>query len=838
MQKVIQRTTLARNQAARKARILKEKQQRLDVVKFFRERDEFQRHQIDTHKAAVKARHEDWYKGPLAPQRDSGLTAGKYGALDPQDTILPRIPKHLRRQFINIAPGDRVVLLTGPDQGKICEVNSVDVESESLTVNDRNQADYRVPGYAKDENTGDVIVNPVPIPIDDVRLVCTLEDNGHQYEVVAKHVHGGGPFLSRSNTSTPRHTRYISGENIRIPWPEENKVDKLTDEDGDTSRKEVEYETWTPSLSLMPFKASIMDELRNKYSKYRTRHDPAWVEAKKLEDLREEFLKSRKLLTPAGEYKAKLAEQKAAIRQSRKDENGNYIMDQATSDFIAQFITNYTTLVLVTPAKASIMAFAAINNSSRSSSTIPIVNQQPPVAVNYAVIDNAFAADSSLRKRVYDAITASPQHGALFHDIAQYTSRLLQQSQPLQQRQLAKAISDEPAIKKRKLEGNNGIGGPAPSATSVHDLKVDSPLQFYVQDISFAVPQRKKLTLEMTAAGGYLRARNQTSKEIEFGIPVKDIQHVLCLPVPEKAQRQTNFCIIPRYGDGVTPVPDGASIPDQMVFTFADGPAKAAFTGAGQRVESDENGEALLRGWLNNAIGHTKVIRPDDREFVSATPEAHRKGEKAYHVKAHRGSKDGYLFFLSTGILFGFKKPLVFFSFENIESVSYTSVLQRTFNLNITTRVDEEQEPQEVEFSMIDQADYAGIDAYIKNHQLQDASLAEARRAKKYNVNGGKAAGADGEQNGEGATATEGEEEETELQKAQRELEDQEDEEEEDYDPGSEGDSDGSGSSSEEEDEDEDGGGDDDEEDEEDEDGDIDLVKQELGSEAEHVDED
>lgn len=197
----------------------------------------------------------------------------------------------------------------------------------------------------------------------------------------------------------------------------------------------------------------------------------------------------------------------------------------------------------------------------------------------------------------------------------------------------------------------------------------------------------------------------------------------------------------------------------------------------------------------------------------------------------------GYLFFLSTGILFGFKKPLVFFSFDNIESVSYTSVLQRTFNLNITTRVDEEQEPQEFEFSMIDQADYAGIDAYIKNHQLQDASLAEARRAKKYNVNGGKAAGADGEQNGEGITAAE-REEESELQKAQRELEDQEDEDEEDYDPGSEGDSEGSGSSSEEDDEDEDGGGDDDEEDEEeDEDGDIDLVKQELGSEVEDVDE-
>jgi hypothetical protein len=36
-----------------------------------------------------------------------------------------------------------------------------------------------------------------------------------------------------------------------------------------------------------------------------------------------------------------------------------------------------------------------------------------------------------------------------------------------------------------------------------------------------------------------------------------------------------------------------------------------------------------------------KVTYPDEAEFVSATPESHRKGEKAYHVKAFRGSKDG-----------------------------------------------------------------------------------------------------------------------------------------------------------------------------------------------------
>lgn len=179
--------------------------------------------------------------------------------------------------------------------------------------------------------------------------------------------------------------------------------------------------------------------------------------------------------------------------------------------------------------------------------------------------------------------------------------------------------------------------------------------------------------------------------------------------------------------------------------------------------------------------------------------------------------------------MFGFKKPLVFFAFENIDSISYTSVLQRTFNLNIMARSSANDEPQEFELSMIDQADFSGIDTYIKTHGLQDASLAEARRAKRYNINGkteeAPAAGAEGE----------GGEEESELQKAQRELEDQEEEDEEDYDPGSDDDTDGSGSSSDEDDDDDD---DEDEDDDGEENGGNDLVAAELGSEAEDVPED
>ncbi|CAG8196069.1 unnamed protein product [Penicillium salamii] len=422
------------------------------------------------------------------------------------------------------------------------------------------------------------------------------------------------------------------------------------------------------------------------------------------------------------------------------------------------------------------MAFASINSSGA-----PI-----------AAIEEAFATEPSLKKRVYDAIGTTPQHTPLFEDIAKYTSSLL--ARTANTTLPSRPPADGPAVKKRKLQ--NGESGETAQASV--DLKdANAPVQFYVKDVSFATPQRKKLTLEITAGHQYLRARNQATKEIEFGVSMDKIKHALCLPVPEKTQKQFNFCIIPEYADGITPPPEGTTTSEAMVFTIADGPAKAAFSGDGQQINQapGETADVLLCKILNENMRRCNVVRPDDKQFVSAMPEAHRKGEKAYHVKAFRGSKEGYLFLLSTGILFAFKKPLLFFSFDTIDSVSYTSVLQRTFNLNVMARPTggSEEDNQEFEFSMIDQADFSGIDTYIKRHGLQDASLADARRAKVYNVN---------KPTGDEQAATEAADgDESELQKAQRELEDQEEEDEEDYDPGSD-DSEGSGSSSDEDDDD------------------------------------
>ena len=232
----------------------------------------------------------------------------------------------------------------------------------------------------------------------------------------------------------------------------------------------------------------------------------------------------------------------------------------------------------------------------------------------------------------------------------------------------------------------------------------------------------------------------------------------------------------------------GAPVSDaeQLVWTLNETAPTNIKTAPGyEPVENDTYVTSCLRS-INSCLaplGKSTVI-PSEKEFASAIPQSHRKGEVAYHVKAHRGSKDGYLFFVSSGIIWAFKKPLGLFNFDSIESISYTSVLQRTFNLVITTMADAESGKQEeVEFSMLDQADFAGIDDYVKRHNLNDASMAAERRAKKLNING-KVKGGEDAANGEAGNGGEDEEEETEIQKAERELQDEDDESEEDYDPG------------------------------------------------------
>ncbi|KAJ4351035.1 hypothetical protein N0V95_004206 [Ascochyta clinopodiicola] len=446
------------------------------------------------------------------------------------------------------------------------------------------------------------------------------------------------------------------------------------------------------------------------------------------------------------------------------------------------------------------MAFTALNN--QPTLPPPFQAQAPAPAPRPAVpiphpqeIDAAFASSHELRKRVHAAIDQNPSQSTLFRDISTYI--LSQASQP----------PSEPITKKRKLEetdstqnGTAAVAVPQTTAIVGGSLISTSTKAFKsYPGVSFSIPQRKKFTLELLdKKDGGVRAIGATGN-VEFALAWKDVDQVFCLPVPEKAKKQHNFIIVPVHGDGVNPIPEElkGSVPEPIVWTFEEATGKNVVQG--EDPGPSPMAEAIHHCLIQAGTGK-EVVFPDADEFASAIPESHRKSEKAYHVKAHRGSKEGYLFFTSVGILYGFKKPLAFFDFATVNSISYTAVLRNTFNLVITTPT------QEIEFSMLDQENFAGINEYVQKHGLQDASMAAERRAKKLNIN---PPAEKSKENGAVATGAQIAEDESELQKAERELQDQEDDEEEDddFDPGSEGESEGEGSDSEDEDGGDGGGG-------------------------------
>ena len=290
-----------------------------------------------------------------------------------------------------------------------------------------------------------------------------------------------------------------------------------------------------------------------------------------------------------------------------------------------------------------------------------------------AALAQAFGRQESLYQRILTAINKTPQHRALFEEIAAYHLRTLE-SEPSAKTLLTSDLLGEPATKKRKLP--NG-------SLPIHPVSGERKMILEAPEISFTIPQRKKLTCGIyhyPQTGTYTIAGKTSAAGPDFEVPMSSVGTVMRLQVPEKAQRQWNYVLLPQSGregenmgvEGVVfTVSEPAKGKEQEYITSNDTP-QAVLDHKGDKNKS------MLEAALENA--GVKITVPSAVEFASATPEAHRKNEKAYHVKAFRGSKDGFLFFLSTGIFFGFKKPLFFVGLEDIQSVSYTSVLQRTFN--------------------------------------------------------------------------------------------------------------------------------------------------------------
>lgn len=298
------------------------------------------------HEARV-ARREDWEKGPLAPRRDvnrtsipqlkkmlvnnferrktPGSTPIVYGAIEKEVAMLDFVPNEWQLEerwawaggskFPNLAVGDRVVVVEGPFKGQISAIKEIFTERGVLTLETAGQVNIRIPGFAEQLVQGQTIMTtPSAFPVSAVRMVHPIPDpqTGEIRDVIIKQLVSAGFYHDRPTRRTSWH-RMVPGLNIKIPWPKTPPVERV-DHPCDTLRVNVEAKTWVPTLTIPPMPETVLNELRNGFSKFRTRHTEEYLAEKQAEidakKARSKMVES--MLTPVQEYNKMQRELKAS----------------------------------------------------------------------------------------------------------------------------------------------------------------------------------------------------------------------------------------------------------------------------------------------------------------------------------------------------------------------------------------------------------------------------------------------------------------------------------------------------------------------------------------------
>ncbi|KAF9912070.1 hypothetical protein EC991_001016 [Linnemannia zychae] len=387
---------------------------------------------------------------------------------------------------------------------------------------------------------------------------------------------------------------------------------------------------------------------------------------------------------------------------------------------------------------------------------------------------------------------------------------------------------------------------------------VDAPIGpaiYSTNPISFLHPARKKLALSLHKSHITLvttPSSNPASTEVVFKAPYEALYRIVAVPFLERATKNTALILFFRHsafaaggGSGAkdaiwaVPLPDDgkdfslqAYAPnlglvglsqDLRITTSKQHQPPLAFvnppTVTGPTKRPDHTLLSILSYFLqyndtNKTNSSTNIM---DRIIPNPTP--------AYpNFSAHLKSNQGTIYLLPTGILFAFRKPVLFLRSAVIEAVGIHSVLSRTFDFEIVMDTtspsdatssgnsngkDESRRGATVEdlegvpeskdgrraigFGMVDTKEFGRMEEWIKKAGIRDRSMSEDLKAKDKAPTSGAGAGGAGKKRERAADGEEEEGAEGVVQKAAKgnndgadEDDDDDDEDDDDFAPESE----------------------------------------------------
>lgn len=184
------------------------------------------------------------------------------------------IPKQERRTDlteIGLADGDLVYITKGEHKGKISTLFRYTPEFDTLYLSDISEKKVVPKNQWFDQQASHLIDYPTQIPRDHVKLAAKEKDEaGNVRYIVADEIKYQGKYFDENHKRwLPR--RFIKHHsNIEIPWPApstEPKDGPLSTNEQDVLEKTFEFQ----SLAISPIPTGAMDQLRNRYSKHKSK---------------------------------------------------------------------------------------------------------------------------------------------------------------------------------------------------------------------------------------------------------------------------------------------------------------------------------------------------------------------------------------------------------------------------------------------------------------------------------------------------------------------------------------------------------------------------------------
>ncbi|KAI8824100.1 uncharacterized protein EV422DRAFT_504161 [Fimicolochytrium jonesii] len=300
-----------------------------------------------------------------------------------------------------------------------------------------------------------------------------------------------------------------------------------------------------------------------------------------------------------------------------------------------------------------------------------------------------------LRQEVLDATEANLQLRSIFERLVDLAIEARAGS--------TETRAEEGPAKKRKLDG--------PDSTSAGPSQPDAAdeLLYRLEDVSFTSPLRKKCSMHIHRQSIRLYSATNSGHDSVLFL-TSDICYALCVPSPARAKPHFTFCLMV---SGKDPIVFGFDVAKGVTINGPHGGSPADLGGADCKAN----------------IWKTLETLPCPTSELAGT-----NGELPA-LECAQNTTRGHMFFLPTGLLFGFKKPIRFLPFRTVTDIELIAVSRHFFTLAVypsdvkaeafTTR--KPPTDGKLEFEMFPRQQMNRVHAYVESHRRNFARLRDVK---------------------------------------------------------------------------------------------------------------